>query len=175
MNKDYYAKKGLVVGIASIIFGFYFFSSTLFTFKSSLIKESGTIENLETYYRHVKSSRGSRSIKSELEFGLNSTESIYILMKNIGQSRYNVRFEKLKKELTISETATVWIKESQKNEYEPTVFQIADRNGKVLYDFEESKSHAKFGFLSCISLGVFGIGLYLRHRFWKKLEHKAVS
>jgi hypothetical protein len=174
MDKEYYAEKGLIVGISSIIFGFYFFSSTLFTFKSSLIEQTGKIENLETYYRKVESSRGSKSIKSELEFNLNSTQSIYILMKNIGQSRRNYRFEKLKKQLKKSEFATVWIKRNQKNEYEPTVFQIADKNGEILYDFEESKSHSKFGFLICLSLGIFGIGLYLKYKFWKKPTHNTV-
>ena len=164
MNKKYYAEKGLIIGIASIIFGFYFFSATLFTFKSSLIEQTGNIENLKTYYKNV-SSRGSKSIKSELEFTLNSTQSIYILMENIGRRRNNIRFEKLKKHLKKGERATVWIKENQKDEYEPTVFQIADRKGKVLYDFEESKSHSKFGFLMCLSLGVFGIGLYLKYKF----------
>ncbi|WP_405566312.1 hypothetical protein [Polaribacter sp. Asnod6-C07] len=174
MDKEYYAEKGLVVGIASIIFGFYFFSSTLFTFKSSLIEQTGKIENLETYYRKVESSRGSKSIKSELEFKLNSTQSIYILMKNIGQSRRNYRFEKLKKQLEKSKIATVWIKRNQKDEYEPTVFQIADKSGEILYDFEESKSHSKFGFLISLSLGIFGIGLYLKHKFWKKPTHNTV-
>jgi len=167
MDKAYYAEKGLFVGITSIICAFYFFAPTLFTFKSSLIEQNGEIENIKTHYTRVES-RGSKSIKSELKFTLNSTQSIYVLMKNIGQSRYNERFEKLEKLLKKSERATVWIKESQREEYEPTVFQIADKNGTILYDFEESKTHSKFGFRISIGLGIFGIGLYLRHRFKKK-------
>ena len=168
MDKAYYAEKGLFVGITSIICAFYFFAPTLFTFKSSLIEQNGEIGNLKIYYTRVEGSRGTKSIKSELKFTLNSTQSIYVLMKNIGQSRFNERFEKLENELKKSEIATVWIKESQKEEYKPTVFQIADRNGKILYDFEESKSHSKFGFRLSIGLGIFGIGLYLRHKFRKK-------
>ncbi|WP_262732381.1 hypothetical protein [Gaetbulibacter sp. NE] len=168
MNKVYYAEKGLYVGITAIICAFYFFAPTLFTFKSSLIEQNGEIENLKTFYTQVEDSRGSKSIKSELKFTLNSTQSIYILMKNIGQSRYYERFEKLEKQLKKSERATVWIKKNQKEDYKPIVFQIADRNGKILYDFEESKSHSKFGFRISIGLGIFGIGLYLRHRYMKK-------
>ncbi|MBU2940569.1 hypothetical protein KO494_13560 [Lacinutrix sp. C3R15] len=94
MDKAYYAEKGLFVGITSIICAFYFFAPTLFTFKSSLIEQSGKIENLNTHYTEVESSRGSKSIKSELKFSLNSTHNYYVLMKNIGHSSYNERFEK---------------------------------------------------------------------------------
>ncbi|MBU2930166.1 hypothetical protein [Winogradskyella psychrotolerans] len=169
MDKTYYAEKGLFVGITSIICAFYFFAPTFFTLKSSLIKQTGKIEHLSIHYTEVESSRGSKSIKSELKFTLNSTHSFYVLMKNIGYSRYNERFEELEKQLNKSEIATVWIKESQKEEYKPTVFQIADKSGNVLYDLNESKSHSKFGFLISISLGIFGIGLYLRHKYWKRL------
>ena len=102
MNKAYYAERGLFVGIASIICAFYFFAPTLFTFKSSLIKQNGEIRNLKTYYTRVESSRGSKSIKSELKFTLNSTQSIYVLMKNIGQSKFDERFENLDNQLKIS-------------------------------------------------------------------------
>ena len=174
MDKAYYAEKGLFVGITSIVCAFYFFASTLFTFKNSLVEQNGNVENLKTYYTRVEGSRGHKSIKSELKFTLNSTQSIYVLMKNIGQSRFNERFENLEKELKSSKRATVWIKKSQKDEYKPTVFQIADRDGKVLYDFDESKSHSRFGFLISFALGIFGIGLWLRHKYWKKPAHNNV-
>jgi sugar-specific transcriptional regulator TrmB len=170
MNKAYYAEKGLFLGIASIICAFYFFAPTLFTFKSSLIEQSGEIRNLKTHYTRVESSRGSKSIKSELIFTLNSTQSIFVLMKNIGQSKFNERFENLEKQLKKSETATIWIKKSQKDEYQPTVFQIADSNGKIIYDLSESKSHSRFGFLISIGLGIFGIGIFINHRYSDRIK-----
>ncbi|EDM45104.1 hypothetical protein SCB49_03249 [unidentified eubacterium SCB49] len=171
MDKTYYAEKALYIGATGIICAFCFFAPTLFTFKSSLIKQSGTVENLKTDYIQVESSRGSKSIKSELKFTLNSTQSIYVLMKNIEQSRFNERFEDLEKQLRNSERATVWIKESQKEEYKPTVFQIADSSGKIIYDFEEAKNHSRFGFLVSFALGIFTIGIWLRHKYWKKPAH----
>ncbi|WP_179336143.1 hypothetical protein [Winogradskyella costae] len=172
MNKPYYAKKGLFVGITSILCAFYFFAPTLFTCKSSLIEHHGYVENLNTFYTEVEHWRGSKSTKSELKFSLNSTHSFYVLMKNIGQSGYNKRFETLEKQLRKSKTVTVWIKESQNEEYKPTVFQIADINGNILYDFKESKSLSKFGFLISFGLGIFGIGLYLIHKYKKKPNRK---
>ena len=171
MDKAYYAEKGLFVGITGIICAFYFFAPTLFTFKSSLITESGEIDNVKIFYNQVKGSRGGKSTKSELKFTMGSSKSIYVLMKNIGQNRYNDRFEKLKKELENSGKATVWIKKTEQNEFKPTVFQIADRNEKIIYDFDESKSHSRFGFLISFALGIFGIGLWLRHKYWKKPAH----
>ena len=170
MDKAYYAEGGLVVGITSIICAFYFFAPTLFTFKSSLIEQNGVIGNIKTHYTSVEDSRGSKSIKSELKFTLNSTQSIYVLMKNIGQSRFNERFENLEKQLKKSEIATVWIKKSQKDEYKPTVFQIADRHGEIIYDLSESKSHSRFGFLISFGLGIFGIGLFINHKYSDRIK-----
>ena len=102
MNKEYYAERGLFVGITAIACAFYFFAPTLFTFKSSLIKQNGEVGNIKTYYTRVESSGGSKSTKSELKFTLNSTQSIYVLMKNIGQSKFDERFENLDNQLKIS-------------------------------------------------------------------------
>ena len=154
MNKAYYAKRGLFIGITALFCAFYFFGPTLFTFKSSLVEQNGEIEYLKVIYTRVESSRGAKSIKSELKFTLNSTQSVYVLMKNTGQSRYNERFEKLERQLNNSGRVTVWVKKSQKEEYKPTVFQIADRNGTILYDFNESKSLSRVGFLVS---GYFGV------------------
>ncbi|MEP3836452.1 MAG: hypothetical protein ABJM36_02340 [Algibacter sp.] len=81
MDKAYYAEKGLFVGITSVACAFYFFAPTIFTFKSSLIEINGEISELNTYYSRVESYRGSSSIKSELQFTLNSIQSIYVLKK----------------------------------------------------------------------------------------------
>jgi len=167
MNRAYYAEKGLFVGIVSILCAFFFFASNVFTPKSALIQIKGEVAYVKVYYTRVKS-RGSESTKSELKFTLNSSSNVYVLMKNIGQRRYNERFEKLAIELRSSGKAVLWIKESQKDNFKPTVFQIADRNGEILYDFKESKSHSRFGFLISFGLGLFGIGLYLKHRYYKK-------
>ncbi|KAA5826203.1 hypothetical protein FPF71_05160 [Algibacter amylolyticus] len=167
MNKAYYAEKGLFVGITSVVCAFYFFAPTLFTLKSSLIEINGEISELNIYYTSVESYRGSNSIKSELQFTLNSSQSRYVLMKNIGQSGINERFENLENQLRQSGSASVWIKQSQKDEYKPTVFQIADKNRSVIYGFEESKSHSRFGFLISFALGIFGIGLWVRHKYFK--------
>lgn len=170
MNKAYYAKRGLFIGITALFCAFYFFGPTLFTFKSSLVEQNGEIEYLKVIYTRVESSRGAKSIKSELKFTLNSTQSVYVLMKNIGQSRYNERFEKLERQLNNSGRVTVWVKKSQKEEYKPTVFQIADRNGTILYDFNESKSLSRVGFLVSFCLGIFGIGLFIKHKYSDRIK-----
>ncbi|TYA74359.1 hypothetical protein [Seonamhaeicola marinus] len=170
MNKAYYAKKGLFVGITSIICSFYFFAPTFFTFKSSLIKQSGAIEFVKIFYSSVESSRGSKSIKSELKFTLNSTRNMYVLMKNIGQSRYNERFEKLKKQLEKPGRVSVWIKKNQQTEYKPTVFQITKGNNTVLYDFDEAKSQSRLGFLISFGFGIFGVGLFIKHKYSTQIK-----
>lgn len=170
MNKAYYANKGLFVGIAAIVCAFYFFAPTLFTFKSALMEQTGDIDFINITYTPVESSRGTKSFKSELKFTLNSTNNTYVLMKNIGYSRHNERFEKLKNQLKKSETVTVWIKQSEKTKYRPTVYQIADNNKQRLYDFHESKSKARFGFLISFSFGLFGIGLFLKHKYSIRLR-----
>lgn len=166
------AEKGLIVGIASIIFGVYFFSSTLFTFKSSLIEQKGFIENVNVNYIEV-SSRNLTSVKSEIIFTLKSTNTVYAIMENIGQSGRNEIFERLAQDLKHSKKATIWIKESQKNENRPTVFQIADRNDRIIYDVNDAKSHSLIGFLVTLGVGIFGIGLYIYYYFRIKPAHNS--
>ncbi len=136
-----------------------FFAPTLLTFKSSLIGQTGKVENLKTNYIFVKV-RGSHSIKSELVFTLNTTNSVYVIAENIGQSSYNKKFEILATKLDFSENATVWIKKSEKDEEKPKVFEITDRNGRVIYGFEESKFISKLLFFICFG---FGIIFIMRH------------
>ncbi|MCH4824662.1 hypothetical protein ML462_15940 [Gramella lutea] len=170
MNKADYGERGLFVGIASIICAFYFFAPTLFTFKSSLIEQRGRIESMEIFYTPVESWRGSKSVKSELIFTLNSTKSVYVLMKNIGLNSYNERFEEIERQLTKSGKATVLIKESQKEEFKPTVFQIADKNGEIIYNSNEAKSHSRLGFLISFGVGIFGIGIFIYHKYSNRIK-----
>ena len=172
MIKKENAEKGLIFGIGSIIVGLYFFSATLFTFKSSLIKQKGIIEEVNVNYIEV-TSRNLTSVKSEIKFSFKSNNSVYVLMENIGQSGYNEVFEKLAQELKQSKKATVWIKESQKTEERPTVFQIADRNDKIIYDFNQAKSLSLFGFLVTFVVGLFGIGIYVYYYLRIKPAHNS--
>ncbi|MEJ1224075.1 hypothetical protein [Sediminicola sp. 1XM1-17] len=165
MNKDYYAEKGLIVGIGSILMAFTFFASTLFTPRSSLSEITGHIDMVKVFYNQVNSSRGGKSVKSELKFTLVDYESVFVLTENIGNKRYNYLFEQIKKRLNQYGELTVWVKKSQKRDFKPHVFKIADGNGDVLYDIPDAKAHSKFGFLIAMGVGFFGIGLYSRHRY----------
>ncbi len=173
MDKDYYAEKGLFVGIASICMGFYFFASTLFTPQSSLTEISGEIDNVQVFYNQVESRRGGKSIKSELKLTLVDNQSVFVLTKNIGNKGDNYLFEEIKKKLNQSRESTIWIKNSQKGDFKPHVFRIVDGNGTILYNIQEAKTHSKFGFLITMGVGIFGIGLYIRHQYLKQKKYKS--
>lgn len=164
MNKKHVAEKFLVFGIMNLICGIYFFAPTLFTLKSSLVIENGDINNVETFYRRVSSSRGHKSTKSELKITLKNNFKTYYLMENIGQERNNKVFEDIKRQLTTSKEAEIWIKKAGQNKYNPEVFGISDDKGKILFSFHQAKSRSRIGFLITFLAGIFGIGFFLFHR-----------
>ena len=167
--KDYYAGQSLWFGIACIGCAFYFFAPTLFTTEKSLIEKRGKVENVKTFYTSV-SSRGHKSVKSELILNLENDKRNYKLAKNIEQSWNNEKYELIEKELKKSGKAVVWIKESENSKMEPEVFQIATGEKNILYDMDDVKSELKFLFPFLIIMGLLGIGLYLNHKYPNRIK-----
>ena len=85
-------------------------------------------------------------------------------MENIGQERNNKVFEDIKRQLTTSKEAEIWIKKADQNKYNPEVFGISDDKGKILFSFHQAKSRSRIGFLITFLAGIFGIGFFLFHR-----------
>jgi hypothetical protein len=163
-EKNYYATKLLWFGISCIVCAFYFFAPTLFTTKNSLIEINGEIQNVNTFYTQV-SSKGHKSVKSELLLKLENDKRTYKIFKNIEQSWSNEKYELIKKRLKKSGKAKVWIKENQQSKIEPEVFQIATGENDILYDMNDVKSELRFIFPFLLIMGVFGIGVYVNHKF----------
>lgn len=164
MNFYYYPKKLLVFGIATIICGFYFFSSTLFTLNSSLTHLVGKLDTVQVLYEQVQASRGYGSTKSKLVFKLKNESQVFILMKNIGHEWNNKQFERIALEMNNSKRLSIAIKKDQLSEMNPTVFQIINNRNKILYNIKDAKSHSKIGFLICMSIGLLAIGVFLKIR-----------
>ena len=162
--KDFYAQQALWFGIACIGCAFYFFAPTLFTTENSLIERNGQIEFVQTYYNQV-SSRGHKSIKSELRFSIKNDNKTYVIFKNIEQSRRNEKYERIKNKLNNSSKVAVWIKKNEQTDAQPKVFRIANGQEEVLYDMDDVKSELKFLFPFLLIMGFLGIGLYLNHKY----------
>ncbi|WP_445710058.1 hypothetical protein [Flavobacterium sp.] len=171
-DRSVYAEKLLIIGLTFLFIAFYFHSQDFFISKSSLIKQNGEVEKSELYYNYVKSSKGSVSTRSELFFKLKSSQSIFVLMENIGNDNTNPRFEELIQDLNISGTVTVWINKSQKEDYRPKVFQIADKNNTMIYTFEESRALAKTGFISSFIIGLIGLVAFFILKYWTRIFKK---
>jgi hypothetical protein len=170
-HKNYYARQLLWFGIACIGSAFYFIAPTLFTMKRSLIETNGKIVIVETVYTKVSSSRGHKSVKSELILILENDNRIYRLVKNIEQSWNNKKYELIEKELKKSGKAIVWIKGNQQSKKEPVVFQIATGENNVLYDMNDVKSELKFLFPFLLIIGFFGIGVYINHKYPNSIKN----
>ena len=168
-RKDYYSGQLLWFGIACIGCAFYFFAPTLFTTKDSLIEKSGNVENVKAFYTRV-SSRGHKSVKSELILNLKNDKRNYKLAKNIEQSWNNAKYELIEKELKKSGKAIIWIKKSEQSNNEPEVYQIATGENNILYDMNDVKSELKFLFPFLIIIGLFGIGVYVNHKYPNKIK-----
>ena len=167
--KEYYSQRSLWFGIACIGCAFYFFAPTLFTSERSLIETSGKVENVKAFYTQV-SSRGHKSIKSELILKLQNDKRNYKLAKNIEQNRNNEKYELIEKELKKSGKAIVWIKKSEQSDMEPEVYQIATGERNILYDMDDVKSELKFLFPFLLIMGFFGIGVYLNHKYPNRIK-----
>jgi predicted RND superfamily exporter protein len=163
IKRDYYREFigfcSLGFGIACIGGAFYFFAPTLFTSEKELIERNGKVENVETVYSQV-SSKGIKSVKSELIIKLHNDNSFYKIVENIGHERRNGEYESIARELKKSGKALVWIKESEQLNLQPKVFQIATGESKILYDMENVKSELKFLFPFLLIVGTIGIGLF---------------
>ena len=144
--------------------GALYFAPTLFTTEKSLVPIKGKVENVKTYYTQV-SSKGHKSVKSELTLTLQNDKRKYNLAKNIEQSWQNEKYELIEKELKESGEAIVWIKEGSQSEGEPRVFQIGTGEKNILYDLDDVKSELKYLFPLFLVIGLFGVGLYLYDRY----------
>ncbi|MCL5130576.1 hypothetical protein [Algibacter sp. L4_22] len=169
-TKDYYAGNLLWFGIACFVFALFFLAPTLFTSEKSLIEKRGKVENVKAFYTRV-SSKGHKSVKSELILNLENDTRNYKLAKNIEQSWNNEKYELIEKELKKSGKAIVWIKESEQSDMEPEVFQIATGENEVLYDMNDVKFELKFLFPFLIVMGIFGIGVYLHNKYPKRIKN----
>lgn len=127
-RKGFFADAAFGMGIACLG-GALYFAPTLFTTEKDLVPISGKVENVKASYTQV-SSRGHKSVKSELLLNLQDDERDYKLAKNIEQSWNNEKYELIEKELKKSGEAIIWVKESARSDLEPEVFQIANGEKK---------------------------------------------
>ncbi|MBO0322769.1 hypothetical protein J0X14_10710 [Muricauda sp. CAU 1633] len=163
-HKDYYAGKALWFGMACIGCAFYFFAPILFTSENSLIEKSGQIEQVRTFYTQV-SSRGIKTVKSQLFLKLKNDNHNYKLVKNIEKSWRNEKYELIEKELKKSGRAIIWIKKSENSDLQPKVYQIATGENDMLYDLKDAKSELRWLFPFLVIIGLLMIGIYFHQKY----------
>lgn len=151
-------------GITCLFSAFYFLAPTLFTSENSLIERTGQVEEVSAFYTEV-SSRGNKSLKSQLVLKLQDDNRSYKLAKNIGKNLKNENFERIEQELKKSGNAIVWIKKSERLDLEPEVFQIATGEKEMLHNLEDTKYELKWLFPFLIIMGLLMIGIYYHHKY----------
>lgn len=162
--KNYYAIKLFWFGITSIVCAFYFFAPTLFTSQDSLTEKYGKVVFVKTFYSEVKS-QGHKSVKSQLILKLENDRRIYRLIKNIGKTRYNEKYELIEKKIKKVGKVIISIKKSEEEYKEPRVFQLAINKNNILYDMDDVKSELRFIFPFMLIIGCFGVGIYINHKY----------
>lgn len=171
-SRDHLAKKALWYGIGCIFCAFYFFAPILLTSKSSLLEQKGEVIYVKTTYIPVES-RGAKSIKARLAIRLENDPKFYRIFKNIGSDRSYKLYEDIERRLENSGKASIWIRESELNEIEPKVFQIATGIGNIVYDIDDVKFELRLLFPFLLLCGFFSIGMYInykRPKFFQKLK-----
>ena len=153
----------LIFGIILTGFGLYQLP-TILTFKSSLTQIRGTLRTADTYVTTVTDRRGHESRKSELIFYINGRQQKFYLAQNIGDKWRDEKYRKILKGLERADTVTVWVRESEIDEYEPQVFQIDNEKGTLL-DFEMVRDRERPITAFVLLLGLGSIAAFIRLRF----------
>ncbi len=156
-----------LLGVFLLVFSVKEFAVT-WTPKSSLTPVRGTLLNSETYVTTVISKNRrffkheSKSQKSELIFYLFEFKNKFKLQENIGSNQRNAEYEKLKTKLDMADSVTVWVKKSETDYWEPTVFQVDADNHTILdLDTVRFKDRYLKTFLFILGIGCILLPLYL--------------
>ncbi|TKG92887.1 hypothetical protein EYV94_18105 [Puteibacter caeruleilacunae] len=165
--------KLLAVGILCIIMSIVFIAPTAFTFKSSLVQLKGKLSNVDIHIDNVTSRNRyggeTKSRRATLVFSLSVLNKRFILMENIGQKYIHEKYNKIRRHLKNADEIIVWIKESEKEDKHPKIFQI-DTDGKTVLSYDEVKSEKDWEFLM-----LFFTGLALIVSFvWKRYPEKVM-
>jgi hypothetical protein len=151
--------KLLVLGI--VLLGTYLFLTVKSRAPdSSLIPVSGQLRSAKTYVELVTDSHGHESHSSELVFFLDDGKQKYQLFENIAEASYDNTYEDYRKKLRYAERITVWIRDEEKDDWTPQVFQIK-ADDSILFSAEETRiSESRFNLLFLV-LGLLSIAGYI--------------
>jgi len=167
-SRKYFESKLMILGISFIICAFYINFDNLFITKKSLVELKGTNKNSKVFVENVSSRNRigyeAKSRRATLYFSLNEYNKLFKLQKNIGQDYSHVEYNRISNSLSNSKKVTVWINQTELNDFNPKVFQIS-ANGTILLDYETVKSEHSgiFLFLLLLGFGATGFALYNKY------------
>ena len=174
--------KGRLISLLAIGLFFLFMAISglikIWTPRSALMSLKGTVQSCETYSSTVKSSSrfgsGSESEKAELVFYLNEFDYRFIMSENIGDEKRYAPFENIRHRLKNADSATVWIRASEKNNSEPQIFQI-DADSSIVLDFDTMRFQDRFLYMFLLIAGIACVILsvhLLAPRFFKRKKQQ---
>ena len=137
--------------------------------KSNLVPFTGTLRTADIYTSTVSDRRGHKSQKTELIFYLNEFDKKFSLVENIGQDYYSKDYGTLLRNLNKADNITVWVRNSEKDDYEPKVFQI-DRDELTILDFDTVKFKNRCATAFMLFMGLGSIVLFTWFRYPGKLK-----
>lgn len=166
--RKFHENRLLAFGIGCVAIALYFFIPDLLTTKSSLTALEGTIKSSKVYVENVSSRNRygyeAKSRKANLIFYLNEYQKKFELSENIGQEYRSDEYNRLSKRLQNSNQATIWIKNSESNSWNPKVFQI-DIDGETELEFESVRTEHGLIFILLLFLGLGSILFVLWRKF----------
>jgi hypothetical protein len=142
-----------------------YFASDSWVWRTDLVPVAGKLFSAEIYITNVESHRGGQSRKSELIFFLTDKHQKFVLSENIGDEYKNPFYLQVQQGLHAARTITVYIKESELDEYEPKVYQI-DTDRGTLIDFESVRTeHSNVAiFMLALGIGCILLVFYARNK-----------
>lgn len=169
--KRFHERRLLIFGISCLAMAIYFFVPDLLTTKSSLAPLEGTIESAQYYVENVSSRNRigyeTKSKRAKLVFNLIEYQKKFELFENIGSENEHKKFRNLSNRLNKSKQATIWIRRSELDKWEPKVFQI-DINGRTELEFNEVRTKNGYIFIFLFFMGTGSILLLM----WRKYPER---
>ena len=167
-SKKYHENRLLVFGISSIISALYFLAPTVFTAERSLTPIVGVLNSVEIIVDNV-SSKGrygyeAKSRRASLYFSLNDTDKVFILRENIGQKYRHDEYLRIKRNLEISDSLKVWVRNYEIDNRYPKVFRI-EADDRTILTLEDVKQEYSWVFILTIFLGTGLIVFVLKRKY----------
>lgn len=130
--------------------------------ENDLLLVEGEVSSADYYITKSTDNRGHTSNISEVIFYLYNKEYQFLIRKNIGHEYHYEPHQKIQHQLHRSDSAKVWIKKSDINNYQPEIYRLsADNIELISIDDVKDKNRSDYFFLLIMGFIMLSIPFFI--------------